>query len=42
MKKVQRELREKIIEGKVCYRRKLERKLQQKNIREEPQGGGVA
>jgi len=34
MKKVQRERREKITEGGECYRRKLERKLQQKNLRE--------
>jgi len=34
MKKVQKELRENITEGKECYRRKLERKHQQKNLRE--------
>lgn len=31
---MQIELREKITEGKECYRRKLERKLQQKTIRD--------
>ncbi|MCI4378807.1 hypothetical protein PGIGA_G00220440 [Pangasianodon gigas] len=34
MKKAQTELREKTKEGKDCYRRKLERELQQKNSRE--------
>lgn len=34
MKKVQIELRKKIKEGKEYYRRRLEKKLQQKNIRD--------
>ncbi|KAI3353959.1 hypothetical protein L3Q82_018454, partial [Scortum barcoo] len=34
LKKVQTELREKIAEGKDCYRRKLESRLQQNNMRE--------
>jgi len=34
MKKAQREVREMITEGKEKYRRKLVRKLQQKNLRE--------
>jgi len=38
IKKVQIELREKIGEGKESYRRKLESKLQQNNMKEEWSG----